>query len=113
VLWQPTSPLVDVMSIRLRCHQLRRAARRKTTCIAWAAPAGPATRAKGDHNRGAVDDLSMRAIERLTGQTVKRVVPKGFGGVQILDALPGKPIGGPGTPRVIQSGRFVRVARDS
>src|SRR3989440_4303287 len=46
-----------------------------------------------------VDELSMRAIERLTGQTVKRVVPKGFGGVQILDALPGKPIAGLARPR--------------
>ena len=27
-----------------------------------------------------VDELSMRAIERLTGQTVKRVVLPGFGG---------------------------------
>ncbi|HBB97090.1 MAG TPA: hypothetical protein DC054_17070 [Blastocatellia bacterium] len=46
-----------------------------------------------------VDELSMRAIERLTGQVVKRVVPKGFGGVQILDALPGKPIAGMARPR--------------
>jgi ATP-dependent RNA helicase RhlE len=30
-----------------------------------------------------VDELSMRAIERLTGQTVKRVVPPGFGGVKV------------------------------
>jgi len=29
-----------------------------------------------------VDELSMRAIERLTGQQVKRVVPEGFGGLQ-------------------------------
>ena len=29
-----------------------------------------------------VDELSMRAIERLTGQEVKRVVPEGFGGLQ-------------------------------
>jgi ATP-dependent RNA helicase RhlE len=28
-----------------------------------------------------VDELSMRAIERLTGQAVRRVVPKGFGGI--------------------------------
>src|SRR5437588_1946924 len=28
-----------------------------------------------------VDELSMRAIERLTGQSVKRVVPEGFGGL--------------------------------
>src|SRR5256714_10835828 len=41
-----------------------------------------------------VDELSMRAIERLTGQTVKRGGPKGFGGAQILEALPGKPMPG-------------------
>jgi ATP-dependent RNA helicase RhlE len=29
-----------------------------------------------------VDELSMRAIERLTGQPVKRIVPEGFGGLQ-------------------------------
>ena len=29
-----------------------------------------------------VDELSMRAIERLMGQRVKRVVPEGFGGLQ-------------------------------
>src|SRR5438105_5304126 len=29
-----------------------------------------------------VDELSMLAIERLTGQTVKRVVPEGFGGLR-------------------------------
>ena len=29
-----------------------------------------------------IDELSMRAIERLTGQEVKRVVPEGFGGLQ-------------------------------
>jgi len=46
-----------------------------------------------------VDELSMRAIERLTGQAVKRVVPKGFGGAQILDSLPGKPIAGLARPR--------------
>ena len=46
-----------------------------------------------------VDELSMRAIERLTGQVVKRVVPKGFGGTQILDGLPGKPIAGLARPR--------------
>ena len=46
-----------------------------------------------------VDELSMRAIERLTGQTVRRVIPKGFGGTQILDALPGKAIAGLARPR--------------
>ena len=29
-----------------------------------------------------VDELSMKAIERLMGQPVKRVVPQGFGGLQ-------------------------------
>ena len=33
-----------------------------------------------------VDELSMRAIERLTGQEVKRVVPNGFGGLQPVAA---------------------------
>jgi ATP-dependent RNA helicase RhlE len=31
-----------------------------------------------------VDEMSMRAIERLTGQVVKRIVPEGFGGVKPL-----------------------------
>jgi ATP-dependent RNA helicase RhlE len=38
-----------------------------------------------------VDELSMRAIERLTGQAVKRVVPAGFGGLQAAVANTGKP----------------------
>jgi len=33
-----------------------------------------------------VDELSMRAIERLTGQQVKRIVPEGFGGLQAVMA---------------------------
>ena len=33
-----------------------------------------------------VDELSMRAIERLTGQAVKRIRPEGFGGLQRLGA---------------------------
>jgi ATP-dependent RNA helicase RhlE len=33
-----------------------------------------------------VDELSMRAIERLTGQEVRRVVPSGFGGLQPIVA---------------------------
>ena len=33
-----------------------------------------------------VDELSMRAIERLTGQAVKRIVPERFGGVQTSTA---------------------------
>ena len=38
-----------------------------------------------------VDELSMRAIERLTGQAVKRVVPAGFGGVQLAASAARKP----------------------
>ena len=38
-----------------------------------------------------VDELSMRAIERLTGQEVKRVVPEGFGGLQASLATSAKP----------------------
>ena len=37
-----------------------------------------------------VDELSMRAIERLTGQPVKRIVPEGFGGLQTTVASPVK-----------------------
>lgn len=37
-----------------------------------------------------VDELSMRAIERLTGQPVTRVVPEGFGGVRTLAATPAR-----------------------
>ncbi|HEX7773755.1 MAG TPA: DEAD/DEAH box helicase [Pyrinomonadaceae bacterium] len=39
-----------------------------------------------------VDELSMRAIERLIGQPIKRVVPEGFGGLQVTVAGPRKPI---------------------
>lgn len=35
-----------------------------------------------------VDELSMRAIERLTGQPVRRVVPEGFGGVKPIGDAP-------------------------
>jgi ATP-dependent RNA helicase RhlE len=38
-----------------------------------------------------VDELSMRAIERLTGQPVKRIVPEGFGGLQAAVSSPRKP----------------------
>ena len=37
-----------------------------------------------------VDELSMRAIERLTGQPVKRVVPEGFGGLETSVVSPTK-----------------------
>jgi superfamily II DNA/RNA helicase len=38
-----------------------------------------------------VDELSLRAIERLTGQAVKRVVPNGFGATQARVASSMKP----------------------
>jgi len=38
-----------------------------------------------------VDELSMRAIERLIGQPVKRVVPEGFGGLQVAASATRKP----------------------
>jgi len=41
-----------------------------------------------------VDELSMRAIERLMGQAVKRVVPTGFGGTQAIAASPVKSFAG-------------------
>src|SRR5215203_2265815 len=37
-----------------------------------------------------VDELSMRAIERLTGQPVKRIVPEGFGGLHTAVASTAK-----------------------
>jgi ATP-dependent RNA helicase RhlE len=41
-----------------------------------------------------VDELSMRAIERLTGQSVRRVVPEGFGGTRTITASPAKQFAG-------------------
>jgi ATP-dependent RNA helicase RhlE len=38
-----------------------------------------------------VDELSMRAIERLTGQAVRRVVPEGFGSLQTSPMIATKP----------------------
>lgn len=38
-----------------------------------------------------VDELSMKAIERLIGQPVKRVVPEGFGGIQVAASAARKP----------------------
>jgi ATP-dependent RNA helicase RhlE len=38
-----------------------------------------------------VDELSMKTIERLIGQSVKRVVPQGFGGVQAAASSTRKP----------------------
>jgi len=37
-----------------------------------------------------VDELSMRAIERLTGQAVKRIKPEGFGGMPAAVAGAGR-----------------------
>jgi len=39
-----------------------------------------------------VDELSMKAIERLIGQPVKRVVPEGFGGLRLVTAGTAKPV---------------------
>ena len=38
-----------------------------------------------------IDELSMKAIERLIGQPVKRIVPEGFGGVQASSPRADKP----------------------
>jgi ATP-dependent RNA helicase RhlE len=51
-----------------------------------------------------VDELSMRAIERLTGKEIKRVVLAGFGGVKI-DTVPGKPFTR-STPRAVFTRSF-------
>lgn len=49
-----------------------------------------------------IDELSMRAIERLIGQPVKRVVPEGFGGLQpaVRPARPALPFGRASKPAV-------------
>ncbi len=39
-----------------------------------------------------IDELLMKAIERLIGQPVKRIVPEGFGGLQTTAARTGKPV---------------------
>src|SRR5207245_4583594 len=46
-----------------------------------------------------VDELSMRAIERLTGQSVRRIVPEGFGGSRAVAASTMKPFAGVVRPR--------------
>ena len=38
-----------------------------------------------------IDEVSMKAIERLIGQRVKRVVPEGFGGLQVATSSTNKP----------------------
>ena len=55
-----------------------------------------------------VDELSMRAIERLTGQSVKRVVPAGFGGAQRATEAPRK---SPGSVTRASGGVFTRSFR--
>ena len=78
--WRPTLPHAVWTSTLFRtslistCHQ-----RLKTTCIALAAPDAQAT-GRAITIVTPVDEVSMRAIERLTGQTVDRVVLPGFGG---------------------------------
>ncbi len=57
-----------------------------------------------------VDESSMRAIERLTGQRVKRVVPEGFGGVQVQSANATKPSAGL-TTKTMNSVRSFRPRR--
>jgi ATP-dependent RNA helicase RhlE len=39
-----------------------------------------------------VDELSMKAIERLIGESVKRIVPEGFGGLQVSASSIRKPV---------------------
>src|SRR5689334_2066588 len=46
-----------------------------------------------------IDELSMRAIERLIGQPVKRVVPEGFGGLQLAVSNERKPFVPFGRPK--------------
>ena len=60
-----------------------------------------------------VDESSMRAIERLTGQAVKRVVPEGFGGVHTCLRPRSNQSPAPLAPRSAPFVRFVRVARDN
>jgi ATP-dependent RNA helicase RhlE len=56
-----------------------------------------------------VDELSMRAIERLTGQAVKRVVLSGFGGVKSESAS--KPFTRPARASFTRSFRPRRASR--
>ena len=58
-----------------------------------------------------VDELSMRAIERLTGQSVKRVVADGVGGRQTISTAPIKPFAGVARMRSSNSVRSFRPRR--
>jgi len=57
-----------------------------------------------------VDELSLRAIEKLMGQTVKRIVPDGFGGRAVLPPT-SKPIGRPTNSVFTRSFRPRRASR--
>lgn len=57
-----------------------------------------------------VDELSLRAIERLTGQTVKRVVPTGFGGTKPV-APASRVVNRPGNSVFTRSFRPRRASR--
>jgi ATP-dependent RNA helicase RhlE len=52
-----------------------------------------------------VDELSMRAIERLTGQTLKRVVRPGFGGVHATAAVAPRSLAGISRRNAVRSFR--------
>jgi ATP-dependent RNA helicase RhlE len=58
-----------------------------------------------------VDELSLRAIERLTGQTVKRVVPEGFGGRKTTSTDVKRPISRPSSSVFTRSFRPRRASR--
>jgi hypothetical protein len=86
-------------------HQLHDAHSSKITSIALAEQAELVTR-DDDHDRDAVDELSMRAIERLTGQPVKREVLPGFGGSRITTTSSKRPTAPP-----MRSSAFTRTFR--
>jgi ATP-dependent RNA helicase RhlE len=58
-----------------------------------------------------VDELSLRAIERLMGQSVKRVVPDGFGGATATATKPSQPLSRPKSPVFTRSFRPRRASR--
>ena len=58
-----------------------------------------------------VDELSMRAIERLTGESVKRVVLPGFGGTHHQTGIPARSTNGNRRGAGVSSGVFTRSFR--
>ena len=58
-----------------------------------------------------VDELSMRAIERLTGESVKRVVLPGFGGTHHQTSIPSRSTNGSRRGAGVSSGVFTRSFR--